>query len=75
MKSGDPIRELIEFTTDDRGMIRADGSIEHKKWSILFEEYMNKGKLLLPDRLKTKWHLNPGDLVYFDGNNIEYKFY
>jgi hypothetical protein len=67
--------ELIEFTTDDRGMVSMDGRIEHKKWSVLFEDYMNKGKLLLPNRLRIKWHLDPRDLVYFDGSNVKYKFH
>jgi hypothetical protein len=67
--------ELIEFTTDDRGMVSMNGKIEHKKWTVLFENYMHKGKLLLPDRLRIKWHLEPSDLVYFDGSNVEYRFH
>lgn len=67
--------ELTEFTTDDRAMISTDGRVEYKKWSVLYEEYRNKGELLLPDRLKAKWHLNNNDLIYFDGSNTEYKFY
>lgn len=66
--------ELYEFITDDRAMSYTDGRIEHKKWSALYEEYTDKGELRLPNRLKAAWHLDDGDLVYFDGSNIEYGF-
>lgn len=67
--------QLVEFTTDDRSMIFNDGRIENKKWSILYEEYVNKDGLRLPNRLKSEWHLENEDLVYFDGSNVNYKFY
>ena len=67
--------ELFEFTTDDRAVSYNDGSFEYKKWSALYEEYMNKGEMLLPDRLKAEWHLDNNDLTYFNGSNIEYIFY
>lgn len=67
--------ELTEFTTDDRAMIYSDGRVEYKKWSAIFEDYTKRGSLLLPDRFKAVWHLDNSDLTYFDGSNIEYKFY
>jgi hypothetical protein len=67
--------ELFEFVTDDRAMSYTDGRVEYKKWSALYQEYMKNGELLLPNRLKAEWHLDNSDLFYFDGNNLEYKFY
>jgi hypothetical protein len=67
--------ELFEFITDDRAMSYTDGRMEHKSWSALYEEYTRKGELLLPDRLKAEWHLDNSDLIYFNGNKLEYKFY
>lgn len=67
--------ELVEFTTDDRTMSYTDGRVEHKKWSALYEDYTKKGELLLPNRLKAVWHMDNDDLVYFDGSNMECKFY
>lgn len=58
--------ELTEFITDDRAMVYTDGRLEHKKWSALYEDYRKKGEFLLPDRLKAEWHLDDGDLVYFN---------
>lgn len=67
--------ELYEFVTDDRGLCYTDGRIEYKKWSALYEDYTKKGALLLPDRLRAVWHFDDNDLVYFDGDSLEYTFY
>lgn len=67
--------ELVEFTTDDRALIYNDGRLEHRKWSALYEDYKNNGDLLLPNRLKSKWHFDNEDIIYFDGTDIEYTFY
>lgn len=67
--------QLVEFVTDDRAMIYNDGRCEYKRWSALFENYQNKDGLLLPDTLKSEWHMDNGDLTYFDGKNLKYKFY
>lgn len=67
--------QLVEFTTDDRAISYNDGGLEYKKWSALFGEYMNKDGLLLPNRLKAQWHFDNEDITYFDGSNLEYKFY
>ena len=67
--------ELVEFTTDDRALIYNDGRLEHRKWSALYEDYKNNGDLLLPNRLKSKWHFDNEDIIYFDGADIEYTFY
>lgn len=67
--------ELVEFTTDDRALIYNDGRLEHRKWSALYEDYKNNGHLLLPNRLKSKWHFDNEDIIYFDGTDIEYTFY
>jgi hypothetical protein len=67
--------ELVEFTTDNRALIYNDGRLEHRKWSALYEEYKNNGNLLLPNRLKSKWHFDNEDIIYFDGTDIEYTFY
>lgn len=67
--------ELTEFTTDDRTMIYNDGRVEHKSWSAIFGDYTKKDNLFLPNRLKAEWHLDNNDLTYFDGSNVEYKFF
>lgn len=67
--------ELVEFTTDDRALTYNDGRLEHRKWSALYEDYKNNGDLLLPNRLKSKWHFDNEDIIYFDGTDIEYTFY
>jgi hypothetical protein len=67
--------ELVEFITDDRAITYNDGRLEYRKWSALFEDYVNKDGLKLPNRLKSKWHFDTEDIIYFDGSNIEYKFY
>lgn len=67
--------ELVEFTTDDRALIYNDGRLEHRRWSALYEDYKNNGDLLLPNRLKSKWHFDNEDIIYFDGTDIEYTFY
>lgn len=67
--------ELVEFTTDDRALIYNDGRLEHRKWSALYEDYRSNGDLLLPNRLKSKWHFDNEDIIYFDGTDIEYTFY
>ncbi|WP_346920251.1 DUF6544 family protein [Clostridium sp. UBA7339] len=67
--------ELVEFITDDRALTYNDGRLEHRKWSALYEDYKNNGDLLLPNRLKSKWHFDNEDIIYFDGTDIEYTFY
>lgn len=67
--------ELDEFMTSDRAMCYTDGRIEYKKWSALFENYKNQNGLLLPGRLKAVWHLETGDLTYFDGGHFIYTYY
>ncbi|WP_346935912.1 DUF6544 family protein [Clostridium sp.] len=67
--------ELVEFTTDDRALIYNDGRLEYRKWSALYEDYKNIDDLLLPNRLKSKWHFDNEDIIYFDGTDIEYTFY
>lgn len=67
--------ELVEFITDDRALIYNNGRIEHRTWSILYEDYKNNGDLLLPNRLKSKWHFDNEDIIYFDGTKIKYIFY
>ena len=67
--------ELIQFSTDDRAMYNNNGTIKKRKWTVLFEDYQKKEDLILPNRLKAKWHLEEEELVYFDGEDVEYKFY
>lgn len=67
--------KLAEFTTDDRSMCYSDGRIEYKKWTAIYEDYVDKDGLLLPNRFKAKWHLDSGDMEYFDGKNVEFRFY
>ena len=67
--------ELFEFTSDDRAMSYTNGKVEYRKWSALYDEYTQRGKLRLPNRVKAKWKLDNKDLIYFDSSNTQYKYY
>ena len=62
------------FSTDERAAVSPDGKTEYPKWSVVVEDYQNIKGINLPKKVKAIWHLNDGDLVYFDANNFEIIF-
>ena len=66
--------ELISFTTEDRSVVSADGTIQQVKWSVYFKDYKMNGDIKQPTRLQAVWNYEQGDLVYFDSDSftIEY---
>lgn len=67
--------EVVSFTTEDRAQIATDGSAQYIPWSEVFEDYRaNKDGIKVPMRIKTIWHQDDGDFVYFDGTISELRF-
>lgn len=65
---------MISFTTEDREYNDGNGNIQKVKWSAICEDYKDMNGIKYPTALKAIWHLNTGDLVYFDGRDIEIKY-
>ena len=66
--------EILSFETDDREAAALDGTSEKVKWSAVFSEYAEKDGIRKPAVLQAVWHYDDGDLVYFDGKDIEIQF-
>lgn len=66
--------QLLTFTTEDRSLISADGTVQQVAWSALFEDYKTIDGIKQPTHLQAVWNYEQGDLVYFDGDSftIEY---
>jgi hypothetical protein len=65
---------MISFVTEDRWVVKGDGTFEKKKRSALCSEYKNNNGIMQPTHFKAVWHYDDGDLVYFDSNNIQIEF-
>lgn len=65
---------MTSFTTDDREYNDANGKIQKAKWSAVLGEYKNINGIKYPTTLKAIWHLETGDLVYFDGRDVVIKY-
>lgn len=67
--------EVTSFTTEDRAQIATDGTAQYIPWSEVFEDYRtNEDGIRVPMRIKTIWHQDDGDFVYFDGTISELRF-
>lgn len=66
--------KVLRFTTDDRGITKSDGTLENRRWSAIFDDYKDKDGMYLPDALKSAWHYDTYEVVYFDGHNFKYTF-
>ncbi|MCL2387255.1 MAG: hypothetical protein FWC89_06855 [Defluviitaleaceae bacterium] len=60
------------FSTDERARISMDGKIDYPRWSGVYEDYESINGIFLPKHIKAIWHLDDGDLVYFESSNISY---
>lgn len=67
--------EMIAFTTEDRGVIGTDGSIEYVPWSALCSNYqMAENGIKYPTKFQAVWNYPEGDFIYFDGTIDEISY-
>ncbi|MDD6326952.1 MAG: hypothetical protein PUA62_00670 [Lachnospiraceae bacterium] len=69
--------EMVSFTTEDRGVIGTDGSIEYVPWSAICSDYQEaENKIKYPTKFQAVWNYPEGDFIYFDGtiHEITYGF-
>lgn len=60
--------EYVSFTTNDRSVSNADGTMEYVPWSAICSEYQTyENGIKYPTRFKAVWNYPEGDFVYFDG--------
>ena len=60
--------EMTSFTTNDRGQIAPDGSIEYTPWEAQCENYKEYSDgIKRPTVFRAVWKNKNGDFVYFDG--------
>lgn len=60
--------EMVSFTTKDRAVAEADGSMEYVPWSGLCSDYLiSANGIKHPSRFQAVWNYPDGDFVYFDG--------
>jgi hypothetical protein len=67
--------EMLVFSTEDRMAASMDGSLEQVPWSAECGEYVIQDGLRVPTRLKATWHYPQGDLLYFDGKDVQITYY
>ncbi|HEX2944977.1 MAG TPA: DUF6544 family protein [Clostridia bacterium] len=65
---------MLNFTTDDRINVSADGKFQNVKWSVGCEDYKDIGGIMFPSHLKAIWNYDSGDLLYFDGRDISVEY-
>lgn len=60
--------EMISFTTKDRAVTNADGTMEYVPWSALCSEYkVGENGIKLPMKLQAVWNYPDRDFIYFYG--------
>ncbi len=67
--------EMLSFSTEDRMAASIDGAMEQVPWSAKCSEYVIQDGLRLPTRLQATWHYPDGDLLYFDGKDVQVTYY
>jgi hypothetical protein len=67
--------KMLSFTTEDRSVTESDGTMTQLSWSAFMKDYKNRNGLLQPDTLQAVWHYPEGDFLYFDGKDIDIRFY
>ena len=61
---------MTSFTTEDREYNDGNGKKQKAKWSAVCGDYKAVNGIKYPTTLKGVWHLETGDLVYFDSKNM-----
>lgn len=60
--------EMTSFTTNDRGQIAPDGTIEYTPWEAQCENYKEYSDgIRRPTVFRAVWKNKDGDFIYFDG--------
>lgn len=60
--------EMISFTTNDRAIAGADGSMEYVPWSAICDDYqLSKNGIKYPTKFQAVWNYPNENFVYFDG--------
>lgn len=60
--------EYVLFTTNDRGVTNADGTMEYVPWSAVCGDYhVSENGIKYPTKFQAIWNYPDGDFVYFDG--------
>ena len=67
--------EMVSFTTNDRMAATFDGRLEQIPWTAQCSDYTTVDGMRVPGRLKATWHYPEGDLLYFDGKDVQITFY
>jgi hypothetical protein len=67
--------EMLVFSTEDRMAASMDGSLEQVPWSAECGEYVIQDGLRVLTRLRATWHYPQGDLLYFDGKDVQVTYY
>jgi len=62
---------LQRFTTADRRYVDTAGNVQVVNWSAICGDYREVDGIRHPRLLQAVWHLDSGDLVYFDGRDTE----
>lgn len=65
---------MVSFTTDDRENVDMNGKVQEVKWSAICGDYQEKDGIKYPSILKAVWHYDSGDLVYFNGRDINVEY-
>lgn len=65
---------MVSFTTDDRENVDTNGNVQEVKWTVICGGYQEKNGIKYPSSLKAVWHYDSGDLVYFDGRDIDVEY-
>ena len=56
----DEAGHLVDFVSDDRGMLQDDGSIEVLRWSTPVEDPVERAGFTVPSRGVARWHPDGG---------------
>jgi hypothetical protein len=67
--------EMCSFTTNDREATSVDGKSESVKWSVAFGGYTETNGIKKPTAFQAIWHYEEGDLLYFNGKDVEIEYY
>lgn len=67
--------EYVLFTTNDRSVTNADGTMEYIPWSAVCGDYrISESGIKYPTKFKAVWNYPDGDFIYFDGKISEISY-
>lgn len=67
--------EYVSFTTNDRAIANADGTMEYIPWTAECSNYqMLDNGIKYPTKFSAIWNYQDADFVYFDGKISEVKY-